>query len=199
MSRTVNVALREKKRQQIIDAASSLFSTRGFFATTVSEIAKEAGMSHAAVFTYFSSKEELLDAIIQGPLKEESSRLRKVLSQEGAPGRILELIVKEQIESHIRKGSYLRIVQIVLSQPAVFDKQSKAVFDYSSEIVTALARLIEQGQAAGELSPGDPEATAWSYFSYVNGLGMINHDADAELVREFVDRGCRIIGLIRRG
>ncbi|MNO56721.1 HTH-type transcriptional regulator TtgR [compost metagenome] len=197
MARTVNEALREKKRQLIIDAASTLFSTRGYFATTISEIAKKAGISHAAVFTYFSSKEELLEAIILGPLKEESLRLCKDLDQMGSPGRTLESIVKNQIESLIQKGSYLRVVQIVLSQPAVFEKQAQIIFDLSEEIVSGLARLIEQGQKAGELSEGDPRATGWSYFAYVNGLGMVNHNPGTEIVREFIDRGCRIIGIVR--
>ncbi|RIE05414.1 hypothetical protein [Cohnella faecalis] len=80
----------------------------------------------------------------------------------------------------------------------MFDKQSKAVFAYSSEIVTALTRLIEQGQAAGELLR---EIRGYRLVVLLirQGLGMINHDADDNLVREFVDRGCRIIGLLRRG
>lgn len=56
--------LRERKKWQsraaIADAALALFAERGFEATTVADVAKQAGVSPATVARYFSSKESLL-------------------------------------------------------------------------------------------------------------------------------------------
>ncbi len=41
-----------------------LFETNGYFATTVEQIAEQAGVSKGLVYNYFSSKEELLAALI---------------------------------------------------------------------------------------------------------------------------------------
>ena len=53
--------------QKIIEAAISEFAAKGPFKTTVDSIAKAAGVSHATVYTYFKSKEELYYAVLEMP------------------------------------------------------------------------------------------------------------------------------------
>ncbi|MBC7900622.1 MAG: TetR/AcrR family transcriptional regulator [Saprospiraceae bacterium] len=54
----------DKRREQILHTAVSLFSQRGFSGTTTKEIARVAGVSEAMVFRHFSTKSELYDAIL---------------------------------------------------------------------------------------------------------------------------------------
>ena len=55
----------QRGKQKIFDAAMTLFESRGYFATTVEQITTEAGVSKGLVYNYFSSKEELLVALIE--------------------------------------------------------------------------------------------------------------------------------------
>jgi AcrR family transcriptional regulator len=50
----------EKKRRIIIKAASRLFVKKGFFRTTVSEIAKESGLTSGTLYNYIREKEDIL-------------------------------------------------------------------------------------------------------------------------------------------
>jgi AcrR family transcriptional regulator len=52
-------------KQRIISASLSLFSRKGFDATSVNEIAKEAKVTKALIYYYFRSKDEILDHLIQ--------------------------------------------------------------------------------------------------------------------------------------
>ncbi len=52
-------------RQLILDASLSLFSKRGFARTTVRDIAREAGITDAAIYYHFESKRELLEALVE--------------------------------------------------------------------------------------------------------------------------------------
>lgn len=52
-------------RQQILDASLRLFSERGFARTTVRDIARQAGITDAAIYYHFGSKRELLDALVE--------------------------------------------------------------------------------------------------------------------------------------
>ena len=52
-------------RQQILDASLRLFSERGFARTTVRDIARQAGITDAAIYYHFDSKRELLEALVE--------------------------------------------------------------------------------------------------------------------------------------
>ncbi len=52
-------------RKQILDASLHLFSRRGFASTTVRDIAREAGITDAAIFYHFQSKREVLKALVE--------------------------------------------------------------------------------------------------------------------------------------
>lgn len=63
------------KEEQILNAAKKLFTNYGFKKVSMDEIANEAGVTKKTVYTYFSSKEELLKYCI----KEELQNMRKII------------------------------------------------------------------------------------------------------------------------
>jgi AcrR family transcriptional regulator len=56
--------IREEKKNLIMDAALERFAKDGYHATTISHIAKHAGISKGLMYNYFESKEALLKSII---------------------------------------------------------------------------------------------------------------------------------------
>ncbi len=52
-------------RKQILDASLRLFSERGFTRATVRDIAREAGITDAAIYYHFQSKREVLEALVE--------------------------------------------------------------------------------------------------------------------------------------
>ena len=88
-----NKLIREQARQQIIDAAFELFAEIGYQKTSVSAIAKNAGVSKGLIYHYFDSKEDVLigifdmltelgDQIIDaGADKSPKEHLKEVLDQ----------------------------------------------------------------------------------------------------------------------
>ena len=55
---------RADREAQIVEAASEVFGTRGFAATSVGDIAERAGISKPLIYNYFGSKEGLLRACL---------------------------------------------------------------------------------------------------------------------------------------
>jgi AcrR family transcriptional regulator len=53
----------EDKRNAILDAATRLFAERGLTAAPTSEISKEAGVAEGTLFTYFKTKDDLINAL----------------------------------------------------------------------------------------------------------------------------------------
>lgn len=57
--------IRNRSMQQILEAALDLFAHQGYHNTTISQIAKRAGVSKGLIYNYFSSKEDLVGGIIK--------------------------------------------------------------------------------------------------------------------------------------
>ena len=55
----------EVSREKLLSAAERLFAANGYHGTTVSQIVSEAGLTQAAYYLYFKSKEEILDVMIR--------------------------------------------------------------------------------------------------------------------------------------
>jgi AcrR family transcriptional regulator len=64
----------DDKRRAILEAATEVFAERGFAHAPTSAISKTAGVAEGTLFTYFSSKDELINELYRG--------LRKELDQE---------------------------------------------------------------------------------------------------------------------
>jgi AcrR family transcriptional regulator len=54
---------RESRRDQILEAALACFSENGFHQTGMADIVRRSGMSHGAVYVYFPSKEDIIEAL----------------------------------------------------------------------------------------------------------------------------------------
>lgn len=65
--------LSERNRRRILEAARLLFGTRGFHATSVSDIARELSMGHGTVYRYFESKETMLEQVVAEALGKVTS------------------------------------------------------------------------------------------------------------------------------
>jgi AcrR family transcriptional regulator len=62
--RAVSKEDKSKRRDEIMAAAKKVFARNGFHATTISHIAKEAGLAYGSVYWYFDSKDELFHALM---------------------------------------------------------------------------------------------------------------------------------------
>jgi AcrR family transcriptional regulator len=71
----VSEAHLEARRRQIIEAAIECFSREGFHRATMQDIVREAGLSPGAIYRYFSSKEEIIEAIADERHARERARI----------------------------------------------------------------------------------------------------------------------------
>ena len=98
-------------REQVIKAAISLFSTKGFNGTSIRAIASAMGMSISNIYHYFVNKEGLMLAILEQSSKRLLETLHQVSEKEMDPLDRFKLL----IETHVR-----------LSE--MFSKESKIFF-----------------------------------------------------------------------
>jgi len=75
-------------RKHIVEASMHLFSERGYARTTVRDIARQAGISDAAIYYHFDSKGDVLDALIDADL-DQPADVTPAPQRQPAPGVIL--------------------------------------------------------------------------------------------------------------
>jgi len=98
------------KTDEIIEAASKLFSQKGYRATNISEIGNSVGLHKTTLFHYVKSKEDILMSVIQIPLDEYICCLDKTVEYKGlSPEEKLRLALEKQISVICKYKDYLNV------------------------------------------------------------------------------------------
>ena len=79
------------KRDQILDGADAVFLRSGFDAASMNDITREAGVSKSTVYVYFSSKEELFEALVA---RQRERLFVEVWQQLDLPGNPAEVLTR---------------------------------------------------------------------------------------------------------
>jgi len=69
----------EERREGILEAALSVFSQRGYHASSIDDIAREAGVSKALIYEHFASKQELYAELLERHAQQLFERLGRAL------------------------------------------------------------------------------------------------------------------------
>lgn len=84
---------RESRREQILEAAMACFSENGFHQTGMADIVSRSGMSHGAVYLYFPSKEDIIEALADDRHQREAL-LNSVAEQASNPIEALRALIR---------------------------------------------------------------------------------------------------------
>jgi TetR/AcrR family transcriptional regulator, transcriptional repressor of aconitase len=76
----------EQRRRQILQAAQRCFARKGFDQTTMQDIFRESGLSAGAVYRYFKSKDDLVQAIASGLYERLAASIEEPLTGDPVPG-----------------------------------------------------------------------------------------------------------------
>src|SRR5688572_24159783 len=87
----------ELRRQQIVDAAAACFTRAGFHQTSMQDICAEADLSPGAVYRYFRSKEEIIQAMCLRGHEEDAETISNLMAQ-GTTKEVMEELVRLYLE-----------------------------------------------------------------------------------------------------
>jgi AcrR family transcriptional regulator len=160
---------RHEKRAQILDAALEVFSRKGVYATRIADIASEAGIAYGLVYHYFKNKEEVLNTIFE----ERWARVTELLEEADNEGT--DSADRLRRAASVFLSAYQRRPQVVELLLLEFTRMSKFLeptqIDRISKAFGVVTRIIERGQAAGELR-GDI-APGLLTLTFLGGLQLI--------------------------
>lgn len=105
---------RRSTREDILEAATSLFYERGYQATTIDHVLERSGVSRPTLYTHFATKEDLGLAYLRLQRRHDLTVLKDAIRRENTPeGRYLAIITQVRqtlLESKYRGCRYFNVI-----------------------------------------------------------------------------------------
>ena len=161
---------KEQKRESIMLGALRLFSTEGFYSTTIPDIANELKMSVGNMYNYFKSKDILAKEIIKYISSYLGSELRKINDQDISAKRKIDNIVKIYFQTALEKPEMIEyFLRLYLSNREVFKDGCEGMICVS-DFVTEIMIFFEEGVRSGELRDQDFFSAFGLFMGYLGGM-----------------------------
>jgi AcrR family transcriptional regulator len=186
---------RTLQRAKILEAARQLFAAQGFDDVTVADIARSAGVARATVFNYFPSKHALIDAITEEVLDVYCGMLDNAYADTQSPTPMLLRALFDVMGAGIEQVQqfYKSVFREIAKLQVGLDEGGNAA--HTRELsVARLVRLMERGQARGDIRSGPtPEDLAYAFDSLVHGT-IVNwlYDDPSKSLRARMGRAIEI-------
>ncbi|MFI1971083.1 TetR family transcriptional regulator [Streptomyces cinnamoneus] len=149
--------------RRLLTAAVEAFAERGYHATTTRDIAGRAGMSPAALYIHYRTKEELLYRISGVGHRLALGILRRAHDGPGSPAERLADAVRRFVRWHAEHHTTARVVQYELG--ALGEEHHAEIVALRRETDAAVRAIIEEGVAAGDFDVPDVRGTSLAVLS----------------------------------
>jgi AcrR family transcriptional regulator len=136
----------EERKQELIDTAERLFLEKGYEQTTVADIVREIEVAQGTFYYYFSSKEEILEAIIEKDITALEEDVRQIMSREDANAAIkLNAVVNSIIGISTSRREIMNYLHEE-SNAVMHEKMERHTIE---RLVPLMTRVIAEGTHAG--------------------------------------------------
>ena len=150
----------DDRPREILDAALALFVERGFAATRLDDVAKNAGLSKAGIYLYFDDKIALFQGVVRQAVSSNLGTVEALATAHRGPvAKLLPLII-EFMASRIEETPMASVAKLVIAESRAFPEIGRF---YLKEVIgrglPLMERLIARGIAQGEFRKVDPALT----------------------------------------
>jgi AcrR family transcriptional regulator len=149
--------------RRLLIAAVEAFAERGYHATTTRDIAGRAGMSPAALYIHYKTKEELLHRISRIGHDRALDILRTAARAEGSATDRLAEAVSSFVRWHAGRRTTARVVQYELD--ALGPEARAEILALRRQVDGEVRGIIEEGVASGEFDVIDVHGTTLAVLS----------------------------------
>lgn len=163
---------REEVRNEILAAARKLVDERGPTALTMRAVAKAIGYSPGALYEYFGSKREILEALYFQGAQGLDGRTRQVVEAAGpgaSPSDRMGMAGRAYRSFALEHPDLYLLIFSVRQEPAGILPDDCE----SGESFGSLVEILREAKERGEIIGGSPEELAASLWAFVHGFVML--------------------------
>lgn len=164
-----NDRIRQASKEKIRAAAMELFIKQGYYATSISDIAKQAGISKGLLYNYYKGKEELLSEMVEARIKEVVEVMEEAFTL-NTPREQLEHIINGAIDNIHQKPEVHRFYLHLQTQP----ESDEELIKYSHLIIEENARQFEfQCKIFESMGETEPRKRSLYFSSVLQGIMLM--------------------------
>lgn len=180
---------RAARRQQIVEAALLCFARRGVQKTTMADICAQAGLSRGAVYVYFKSKQEILQAVSEESSRQNRDALMQAPDTPDLPGMLRAIADHGASLFEGPRGLFIAHANLALRAEAAIDESTAALVDQiNGEVYALLAERIEaRRQRIGDLGGLDSAYVGRCFVAFIDGLKLQMLEQPQVDVRRLID------------
>lgn len=161
---------KQQKREQIIESALELFASKGFYSTTIPDIARTLKMSVGNIYNYFKSKDILAQEIIKYISSYLGKKIREVNEQDISTQEKTKKIIQIYFRTAMLKPEMIDyFLRIYLSTREVFMEGCEGMICVN-EFVTEIMIYFEEGVKCGDLRDQDFFSAFGLFMGYLGGM-----------------------------
>jgi AcrR family transcriptional regulator len=160
-----NEEIRNKTRRTILDSSLKLFANKGFHGTSISDIAKDAGISKGLAYNYFESKQKIVEAIFQEALGT-GNLLQGKLKTISDPYDKLKFLIETMFDYIKYQEEYWRLYFAIALQPELFTTSQSINKEFEQIFLKITEKIFK------ELGVKDPGMEAHLFMAGFDGLGL---------------------------
>lgn len=171
----------DKTKQFIIEKSAPIFNSKGYAATSMSDILKATGLAKGGIYGNFSSKDEIAVAAFEYSFNLLKDALRFKMSQEktslGKLNSILKFYRNYTIDPHVKGGCPVLNTAIDSDDniPELKERAAQAL----KELLQSLEHIIQKGIENGEFSSKlNVQREAMLFYSVIEGGIMMSKVSD---------------------
>jgi TetR/AcrR family transcriptional regulator, cholesterol catabolism regulator len=157
------------RKQRIIDVAVKVFHEKGYRSATLGDIAKELGVTKAALYHYVSSKEDLLSIIYIQALESFFANAYEIGEMDLPPPEKLRLLIRHHIKNIIIQN--LAMFAVFFSEENQLpEKDFQKIRKEKRKYTGVVEGIIKAGIKNGYFRPTDPRLQAYAIIGMCNWL-----------------------------
>ncbi|UUN25912.1 TetR/AcrR family transcriptional regulator [Streptomyces sp. FIT100] len=185
-------------RDELLDAAAELFTTRGYAATTTRAVAERAGMRQATMYHYFGGKEDLLADLLESTVTPSLELARRLLAESGrgAEERLWELC-RSDVE--LLCGGVHNLGALYLL-PEVQAARFSGFHEVRADLKDAYGQLLAATEAGSALDKGELALRTDLVFGLIEGVILVHRSDPERALSSFssatADAALRIAGVV---
>jgi AcrR family transcriptional regulator len=157
----------EEKRRLLLDAAVRVFARSGYHDCRVGDITQEAGVAHGLLYHYFTSKEEVLEAVFSDAWRDVLEAFHGIEESDESPRERLRHVAAILLGSWRRDPDLVRVLVREIGRSPQLQRQVEEL----AQAFEAIERIVAQGQHEGDFrSDLDARLLSWIFYGAIEEI-----------------------------